>query len=268
MRQWRLIEDEHSSGARNMAVDEAILEAVSARTQPPTVRFYGWDPFCLSLGYGQRIRDADEAALHGYGYDLVRRPTGGKAILHGDELTYSLALPIDHPLAQGDVIASYRRISEALTAMLVRLGMSPRSEKQATGNRGLGPVCFEVPSHYEITVNGKKLIGSAQVRHKEGILQHGSIPIEADMTHIFDVLHFADERERTDGKVHILERATTLQREIANVGYTTVAQALAQSITETFAVDLQAVTLSPHEAHRAQELQREKYENDEWTRKR
>ena len=82
-----------------MAVDCAVLDAVSQAAQPPTLRLYGWDPFCLSLGYGQRIRDVDLQQLSAKGWHLVRRPTGGKAILHGDELTYSLCLPLDHPLA-------------------------------------------------------------------------------------------------------------------------------------------------------------------------
>jgi lipoate-protein ligase A len=102
MRQWRLIYDFQGAGAsvvgaHNMAVDDAILTSVSGRDSLPTLRLYGWALPCLSLGYGQRAREADVARLAERGWEIVRRPTGGRAILHTDELTYSLALPIDDP---------------------------------------------------------------------------------------------------------------------------------------------------------------------------
>src|SRR5690606_38118347 len=141
-------------------------------------------------------RDADHTRIKANNWDIVRRPTGGKAILHGNELTYSVSLPKDHDLAQGDVVESYRRICKALLKALQYLGLSPASEKQAKGNSGLGPVCFEVPSHYEITSNGKKLIGSAQVRRREGILQHGTLPLYGDISLICDALAYESEDDR------------------------------------------------------------------------
>ena len=169
MRQMRTLRDSYfRDGATNMAVDCAIAEAVARGLQPPTLRLYGWSPFCLSLGYGQRVREADTEALCERGWDMVRRPTGGKAILHGDELTYSLSLPLDHSLAGGDVVESYRRISVGLLRGLECLDVEAAAEHQGAGLRRLdaGPVCFEIPSHYEISVGGRKLIGSAQLRRK------------------------------------------------------------------------------------------------------
>ena len=118
-----------------MAVDSAILEAVAAGTQPPTLRLYGWQPFCLSLGYGQRVRDVDREALAQRGWDLARRESGGKAILHGDEITYSLCLPRDHPLALSDVIESYRRISRGLLRALEGLGLAAQARHQGRKRR-------------------------------------------------------------------------------------------------------------------------------------
>jgi len=210
MRQWRLITDSPTDGPRNMAVDDAILKAVAAGSQPPTLRLYGWQPLCLSLGYGQRVSDADADRLRAHGWGLVRRPTGGRAILHGDELTYSVALPIDHDLAQGTVIDSYRRISGALLTALQGLGFAPRSERQEKPSGGRGPVCFEVPSHYEITVEGRKLIGSAQVRRKDGLLQHGTLPLYGDVGRIVDALAYPTEAERETGRQRVRQRATTL----------------------------------------------------------
>ena len=154
MRQWRLIYDSPAPGAVNMAADEAILAAVSRGEQPPTLRLYGWVPPCLSLGYGQHAREVDRARLAALGWDIVRRPTGGSAILHTDELTYSVALPIDHELARGGIIESYRRLSEGLQAALIQLGAQPRAERAESPVQP-GVVCFETQSHYEITVAGR-----------------------------------------------------------------------------------------------------------------
>lgn len=269
MRQWRVIFHPPMHGQANMAIDEAILHSVSTHSQPPTLRLYGWQPFCLSLGYGQDAADADESRLAAHGWDLVRRPTGGKAILHGDELTYSIALPIDDPLAQGDVVSSYRRLSEGLQHALRLLGVTPQSEAQAKGNQGLGAVCFEVPSHYELTVGGRKLIGSAQVRRKAGILQHGTLPLWGDIARICDVLRYPDEAARAAAKAHVRARATTLAEVLgAPPDPQTVAEAFVAGFAQTFALDLCEGALSDEESAHAERLLAETYANAAWTYKR
>lgn len=269
MRQWRLIRHQASDGAYNMAVDEAILQQVSAGDAPPTLRLYAWQPLCLSLGYGQRLRDVDQQALQRRGWGLVRRPTGGKAILHGDELTYSIALPRDHELAAGDVVASYRRISRALMHALQQLGLTPQSEQQAKGNRGLGPVCFEVPSHYEITAAGKKLMGSAQVRRRMGLLQHGTLPLYGDITRICDALAYNDETERQTARAQVAERATTLASVLTAVPtWTTVADAIVTGFRETFDITFVTDDLTVAEAQRADELIETQFAHPDWTAKR
>src|SRR5579859_1906151 len=174
---WRLIVDSPCDGPTNMAIDEAILEAVGKRQAPPTLRLFAWEPACLSLGYAQPAADVDQERLGAHGWDIVRRMTGGRAILHTEELTYSVALPQDHPLVAGTILDSYRRLSMALLHALEALGIdahADKAEKPVGARTPLGPVCFEVPSNYEITANGKKLIGSAQVRKDDATLQHGS----------------------------------------------------------------------------------------------
>ena len=114
--EWRIIQTTPAPGAWNMAVDEAILESVSRGEQLSTLRLYAWTPPCLSLGYAQHIADADLPALQILGWDLVRRPTGGRAILHTDELTYSVAAGHAEPRLSGSVLESYRRIAAALLA--------------------------------------------------------------------------------------------------------------------------------------------------------
>lgn len=269
MRQWRLIYDPPASGAYNMAVDEAILTTVSSGTSTPTLRVYAWEPLCLSLGYGQRASDADFERIAAQSWGMVRRPTGGRAILHGDELTYSVSLPAGDELAQGDVVESYRRISEALITALQLLGLSPASEKQAKGNRSVGPVCFEVPSHYEITAGGKKLIGSAQVRRKIGILQHGTLPLYGDITRICDALVYETETGRDEAKQQVRERATTLESVCGHViDWQTAANALIQGFADTFDINFVPGKLLPEEKQCAEDLRQDVYASEAWTLKR
>jgi lipoate-protein ligase A len=269
MRQWRLIVDSPMVGAYNMAVDEAIMLAVSDGKSLPTLRLYDWSPLCLSLGYGQRLRDADLTRIDTAGWQIVRRPTGGKAILHGNELTYSVAIPKDHQLAQGDVVESYRRISEALLTALRYLGLSPASEMQAKGNSGLGPVCFEVPSHYEITSGGKKLIGSAQVRRKDGILQHGTLPLSGDIALICDALAYPDEASREAAKELVRQRATTLEAVLGEaIAWETTAESLVRGFAGAFDLDLAESSLSTEEIDMTHQLVQERYAHADWTNKR
>jgi lipoate-protein ligase A len=262
MRQWRLIYDLPMEGRNNMAVDEAILDAVCVHQSPPTLRLYAWTPACLSLGYGQSPFDVDRQRLDKMGWDVVRRPTGGKAILHTDELTYSVSLPADHPLAQGGILESYQRISRALMAALSGLGLRTRSEKQADDTKEAGAVCFEVPSHYEITADSRKLIGSAQTRRKAGLLQHGSLPLTGDIARICDVLAYPDEVSREVGRQAVRARAITLAEALGHaVDWYTAADALAWGFETALdiAFDVGLSELTEAEERRADELARTRY---------
>src|SRR5216684_7091332 len=177
---WRLLTDPPATGAWNMAVDEALLDGVAAGIAPPTLRFYQWAPPCLSLGYFQPFDVVDVAGCAALGVDVVRRPTGGRAILHDRELTYSMALPASVLGHDGGVLPSYYRLSLALQDGLQRLGVGSTLAPESAGGGSPvhGPVCFDRPSAYEILLQGRKLVGSAQMRRGGGILQHGSILIE------------------------------------------------------------------------------------------
>ncbi len=282
MRQWRLIYDSPTAGSINMAVDMAILAAVGTGQSPPTLRLYAWSPPCLSLGYGQRAADVAFERVAALGWDVVRRPTGGRAILHTDELTYSVTLPPGDDIAAGNVVESYRRISRALVAGLVKLGVQPEADKRADGIDVPGPVCFETPSHYEITVGGRKLIGSAQVRRKEGVLQHGSLPLYGDLGRICDALVYADETERETAKTQVQARAATLEEALCALTpnpsgrggqdfllvWQTVADAVAAGFAETFAIEFTRGELSDAERAEAELLAADVYGNEVYTRRR
>lgn len=264
---WRVILSPATRGAWNMAVDEAILEAAGRGEVPPTLRLYAWEPACLSLGYAQPFDDVDTDALQAHGWEIVRRPTGGRAILHVDELTYAICGPHDHPLLQGSVLESYRRISEALLDALRILGLPAEAlpdPQTASGNDPKGPVCFEVPSNYEITVHGQKLIGSAQARRQSGVLQHGSLPLHGDLTRITQGLRFATQAARQRAADRLLQRATTVERVLGRrISWNQAAQAFMVAFGERF--PLKVGDLTPAEQARAEAIQREKYANPAWT---
>lgn len=209
---WRLIVDHAArTGAWNMALDEALMEAAAAGAAPPTVRFYRWEPPCLSLGKRQPLDGVDLVACRRDGVDVVRRATGGWAILHTDELTYSIAVRQDDPRAQGAILDAYRTLSEGLTAGLRLLGLPAAMNPVAPGGtHNISAACFEVPSAYEITVAGRKLIGSAQTRPNGRVLQHGSLPLGGDIARVARYLSFASQEERDALAAHLRARATTL----------------------------------------------------------
>ncbi|MEO8608939.1 MAG: lipoate--protein ligase family protein [Chloroflexota bacterium] len=268
MRQWRLIDDCPAIGAYNMAVDEAIFESVSSGAALPTLRIYAWNPPCLSLGYGQKSSDVDFARAASLGWDVVRRPTGGRAILHTGELTYSLTLPADDDLASGTVVDSYRRISAALVSGFSLLGLTSQADRRAERSVS-GPVCFETPSHYEITVEGRKLVGSAQLRRHAGILQHGSIPLTGDLSRICDALAYPDDLSRESAKFHVHARAITLSEALNRpISWRTLAAALIQGFSQTFDVTFSPESLTPIEQSRAAHLTTDIYTNPHWTRRR
>ncbi|MCS6909885.1 MAG: lipoate--protein ligase family protein [Anaerolineales bacterium] len=266
---WRLLLTPPLDGPLNMAVDEALLDAVAEGRSPPTLRLFAWTPPCLSLGYAQPLSDVDMERLRAHGWDLVRRPTGGRAILHTDELTYSVIAPMDEPRVLGGVIESYRRLSAGLLRGLQILGLHVRAyKKTAAPNPSPStslPVCFEVPSDYEITANGRKLLGSAQVRKRGAVLQHGSLPLVGDIARICDALRFESEAERERVKARVRERATTAQAALGReVSWDEAARAIRTGFAEALKLEFLEAALSADEQAAAEKLRTEKYAAQEW----
>ena len=267
MNTWRLIVTPAARGAWNMAVDEAILEHIGRGEAPATLRLYAWDPACLSLGHAQPFADVDRARLKERGWEVVRRATGGRAILHTDELTYSVTGSADEPVLAGGVLESYNRLAGALLLAVKNLGLSVEmKEGKADSATAPNPVCFEVPSTYEITVNGKKLIGSAQARKKEGVLQHGSLPLTGDLTRICQALTFESNAARANAAQRLLARATTVESALGRaVTWDESAEAFIHAFEEQLGLCFENGELSGSELRRAEELVREKYDHPSWT---
>ena len=258
---WRLIVDAAPrTGTWNMALDEAIMEAVGSGEALPTLRLYQWQPPCLSLGKRQPLNGVDLERCWRDGVDVVRRATGGWAILHTDELTYSIsALPTD-PRAEGAILDAYRKLSAGLVAGLHRLGVpAAMNPVDPLGVHNASAACFEVPSAYEVTVGDQKLIGSAQTRPRGHVLQHGSLPLTGDIARVVDYLWFQTEDDRAALAAHLRERATTLSAILARgIGFDEAAQAIAQGFAEALALDFEPGDFTPAELAAAERIAQEK----------
>jgi lipoyl(octanoyl) transferase len=265
---WRLILDGETDGPTNMALDDAMLEAVSEEARPPTLRFYGWSSPCLTLGRSQPQAEADLDACRAAGVDVVRRPSGGQAILHCDELTYSIALLQSDPRAEGGVLEVYRLLSEGLLAGLQRLGVDALSAAGKVDGAIKTPICFETPSAYEIVANGLKLVGSAQWRARGIVLQHGTLPLQGDLGRIVHYLSF-EEEERPVKARDLLARATTLEAVLGyRLPFAQVAGALGAGLAHVLNITLAPGSFSAEERARAAELRRTRYTDAEWTGRR
>ena len=264
---WRLLITPPARGAWNMALDESILEHIGRGESLPTLRLYAWDPACLSLGHAQPFADVDLARLKDRGWEVVRRATGGRAILHTDELTYSVIAPSDEPGMAGSVLESYNRLAQALLLAVKNLDLPVQMKEGKTdGNSTPNPVCFEVPSAYEITVDGKKLIGSAQARKKEGVLQHGSLPLTGDLSRICQALVFENEPARAEASKRLLARAATVESALGHaISWEMAAQAFIHAFEAQLGLSFERGELSESESKRTDELVKEKYDHPSWT---
>ena len=258
---WRLLLNAPERGAWNMAVDEVLLDGVAGGTAPPTLRFYEWSPPCLSLGYFQPFDVVDLDGCRALGVEVVRRPTGGRAILHDRELTYSVTLPASVLGHDGGVLPSYYRLSLALQDGLRRLGVpATLALEAANGSVVHGPICFDRPSAHEILLRGRKLVGSAQMRRGGGILQHGSILIEPRIDKLSACLRLTDgpsSQGIKDGVAGLAELGVTRPSEIA--------AAIRDAFAASFGVALVEASLRADEEEAIRALATSKYQSAAWT---
>lgn len=195
-------------GWANMAIDRA-LPGLAAREGVVLVRLYAWEPHCLSFGrHEPAARRYDRARIEAAGLDCVRRPTGGRAVWHGRELTYAVAAP---EALLGGLRPAYQRIHEWLAAAVRILGAP--AALAASGGRPPGPgdgACFAVPVGGEVVVAGWKVVGSAQVRDQDTMLQHGAMLLTDDQSTVRDMARQPDARPPAERPL-----ASILQRPIA-----------------------------------------------------
>jgi lipoate-protein ligase A len=250
---WRLVVDGDLAGAHNMARDVAALDAVSAAQAPPTVRLYGWDPPCLTLGRHQGIEAADLDFCRREGVDVVRRPTGGRALLHHLELTYSVVAPLGKGSIPRPLQDAYRAICSALVRAMRSLGVDAELtggevNLQLPGPRTTVP-CFEAPAGGEVVVNGRKLIGSAMRSHAGAILQHGAILIDWDGRLQAGTMGLADD---SGLRPHV----TTLRDQIGRIPVREeIQRAVVQGFANVLEITLEPAGLTDAESRRERALE-------------
>ena len=271
---WRLIDTGKLPGALNMGIDEAILQAAQAGSVPPTLRVYGWQPAAISLGYFQHgTKEIDFAACQEAGIDVVRRLTGGRAVLHSSELTYSLIVSENYPGIPLAITASYLYLSQGLLKGMQHLGLKaaltvPQGAYAQRRKIISSAACFDAPSYYELTVAGKKLIGSAQVRKNGFILQHGSILLAADPGEIVPLLKLGALEKNALERL-LRNHATNIQTALGrSVTYEEVKAAVVRGFMEALEIDLKPKKLLPQEMAKAEVLAKNTYQNQAWTKKR
>ena len=262
---WRLLADPPASGAWNMAVDEALLEGVATGRSPSTLRFYSWSPACLSLGYFQSFDVVDVDGCRSRGVEIVRRPTGGRAILHDRELTYSVTLPASQLGHDAGIVPSYHRLSLALQAGLQRLGVPATLAPALAAPAGAdhGPVCFDRPSAHEILLGGRKLVGSAQVRRGGALLQHGSIVIEPRIDALLGCLRLPAPDRGPAAKARLQNGVAGLA-EVGDLNLAHIPRALAAAFGREFGVRVIPGQLRHDEVDAATVLARTKYQSAAW----
>jgi len=269
--QWRLLNTGFADGATNMATDEAIMRSVIEKLAPPTLRLYGWEPHCVSIGYSQSLaEEIDLDRCRRDGVEWVRRPTGGRAILHTDELTYSIAISQDDPRAIGGVVESYRHLSRGLVAGLMALNLGVlQAGYQEDKPQHVSAACFDVPSHYEVTVDNRKLVGSAQTRRRGVVLQHGTLPLFGDITRLVDYLNLSSEAERLALHEKLGARAITLVQALGRrVEFDVAARAMSAGFTQALNLELTPGELTAGEKRWIEELKQERYGNPDWNQRR
>jgi lipoate-protein ligase A len=273
---WLFVDSGNCDPAFNMAMDEALLNWHSEGKIPPVIRFYGWNPATLSIGYFQKVEkeiDMDAVKKHQLGF--VRRPTGGRGVLHDQELTYSVIVSEEHPDMPASVTEAYRVISEGIKDGFNFLGLEtyfaiPRTEEEKEGLKNpRSAVCFDAPSWYELVVEGRKVAGSAQTRQKGVILQHGSILLEIDEDKLFDVFKYPSDRVRERMQQNFRKKAVAvnaLRKEPVTIDEAKAA--FKAGFEKGLNIDLVPYELSPEQLSEINTLAENRYRNDEWTFKR
>jgi len=268
---WRIIDSGPGPAGWNMALDEALLIMAANGLCPPTLRFFSWETPSLSIGSFQKAELLNLRLIKEKSVPLVRRPTGGRAVLHDRELTYSVTCQIPSPFFPPDLMGSYKKIGSCflrgLKSVSVEADLLPVSknpDRKPSQESGRNPLCFSSPSWYEVLVGGKKLIGSAQRRIRGSFLQQGSLLMELDLAGLVSLMEFAEDTARQAACAALASKMTAL----SELGCPITAKELKGSLVKGFEAEM-GVALIPGEPTQeeialAERLLAEKYSRDEW----
>lgn len=254
-----------------MALDEALLESVAVGRSGPVLRLYRWRPATVTLGYFQRSAEAvNLSACRDMALSVVRRCTGGRAVLHAEEATYAVISPARSDLFPGPVLENYRVIAavlrEAISALGLEATLAPGRERAGRERGAQASACFTAPSSYELVYRGCKLTGSAQKRQGEAFLQHGSLPVELDLERLYRALDVDGRLPPAAGADLLAGCVGWLNRWLAHpVTVEAVEEALVAAAARCWGVRLMASEPTAAESERAAQLLADRYSDPDWS---
>jgi lipoate-protein ligase A len=250
---WRLLKTEDNTAAMNMAIDRAVLVANSDKKVPPTVRFFTWKPPAISIGYFQSLEEeVDLKNCKKHGVDYVRRITGGGAVFHEEELTYSIVISESHSQIPKNIMESYGRICGAVIKGLKNLGI--KSEYKPIN---------------DIITSGKKISGNAQTRKMKTVLQHGTVLTDVDIDKMFSLLKVPNEKIKDKLIADVKERVTSIKHALGRVIlFNDVAKAMQKGFEEEFNVELVEGALTDEELELSNKFEKECFSSSVWNHRR
>ena len=270
--QWYFISSGPCNPYFNMALDEALLDWHSEGRIPPVIRFYEWNPATLSIGYFQQVeRDINMQAVKEQNLGFVRRPTGGRAVLHDRELTYSVIVSESYPQMPASVTEAYRVISEGILLGFQNLGLHayfsvPETQEQLEDlKKPKSAVCFDAPSWYELVVEGKKVAGSAQTRQKGVILQHGAILLDLDEELLLSVFNFSSPEAKEKMRKKITEKAVAMNQFVEKpFTIEQCIEAFSKGFEQAMDIELIPFELTQEQIQYVEHLAKYKYASEDW----
>ena len=248
---WRLLKRIEDEGARQMAIDEAMLKLRAQEKIPNTLRFFTWKPRAITIGYFQSLdKEVDTEKCLKENVDVIRRYTGGGAVFHDKEITYSIVVPEKE--IKGDIIESYKKICAGITKGLEKIGITA-----------------EFKPINDIIVNGKKISGNAQTRRDGVILQHGTLLLDLDIETMFSLLKVPDEKIKDKMIKNVKERLTSVRKELGKeITLDEIQQKMTEGFEEALNAEFVVEELSEEEEKLSQEIYSKKYSTKEWTNSR
>ena len=251
--QWRLLKTGSNTASFNMALDRAVLVSNGRGDGPPTVRFYRWNPSAISIGYFQSLEDEIDLEECGtLGVDYVRRITGGGAVYHENELTYSIVIPESHPEISKNIMDSYGRICGAIIKGLKNVGIKSKY----------------MPVN-DIITDGKKISGNAQTRKMQTVLQHGTVLMDVDVEKMFKLLKVPNEKIKDKLIDDVKQRVTSIRHVLGrDIDFDDLAAAMKKGFEEEFNVELVDGQITSEEKDMTTKFQDLYFGKKEWNNKR
>ncbi|MFC2947505.1 lipoate--protein ligase family protein [Virgibacillus sediminis] len=265
-KEWAILDSGFHDAATNMALDESLLNWHSKGMIPPTLRFYGWSKPTLSIGRFQKLKSINMEALKRHDCELVRRLTGGSAVLHDNELTYSLVINEQDPSIPASVQEAYHILSKGVLSGYRNIGIdADYALPERKRERERTSICFEKPAFYEMVVDGRKISGNAQTRKNGVVLQHGSIPISMDTEMLFDLFRFSSEKHRVRKRESFAEKAADIaQLTGKELSYKDMTEAFKKGFEDGLDINLHPMALSDAQWNEVYQLAETKYSSETW----